>query len=59
MMISKAILIAIIAVSGAMGALATSLVVSRPSDVDCVPTMQDGTAFQPNVKSRRGGAVEF
>jgi len=59
MMISKAILIAIIVVSGGVAALATSFVMPRPSSVDCVPIMQDGTTFRPNVKSRRGGSLEF
>jgi hypothetical protein len=59
MMITKAMLIAIIIVSGGLGALATSIAIPRPPQIECVPVLQNGTTFQPNVKSRRGPSVEF
>lgn len=54
MLIPKAVLIAIVAVSAVAGGLATSFVVSPAAVTECAPlTQKDGDTFQ-HVQPRRG-----
>lgn len=54
MLISKAVLIAIIAVSAVAGGLATSFMVPPAPRIECAPsTSKDGDTFQ-YVQPRRG-----
>lgn len=54
MLISKAVLIAIVAVSAVAGGLATSFVASPTPGIECAPsTPKDGDTFQ-HVQPRRG-----
>ncbi len=54
MMISKAIMIAIIVVSGTIEALATAFVAPLSSDVECAPAALEGGSTFQQVQPRRG-----
>lgn len=54
MMISKAILIAIVIGSCTVGALATAFVVPFSSDVECGPAALEGGSTFQQVQPRRG-----